>query len=107
MEADCLREMSGRSRGEPPKTLINKHYSFQVVLYLTDELRQRLLEVIADEHRLDAYHLHGYQYHEGYHFSIVKFATMEGQHEFIRLYGGVPYDPTDKKSKPWETYFDR
>jgi len=37
----------------------------------------------------------------------VKFATMEGQHEFIRLYGGVPYDPTDKKSKPWETYFDR
>lgn len=99
--------MSGRSRGEPPKTLINKGYPFQVVLYLTDELRQRLLEVIADEHRLGAYHLHGYQYHEGYHFSIVKFATQEGQQEFIRLYGGVPYDPTDKKSKPWETYFDR
>ncbi len=99
--------MSGRSRGEPPKTLINKHYPFQVVLFLTDELRIRLLDVIADEHRLGAYRLHGWQYHECHHFSIVKFPAKEGQQEFIQLYGGVPYDPTDKKSKPWETYFDR
>lgn len=99
--------MSGRSRGEPPKTLINKHYPFQVVLFLTDELRKRLLEVIADEHRLGAYRLHGGVYHDGRYFSIVKFPTNEGQQEFIQLYGGVPYDPTDKKSKPWETYFDR
>ncbi|MEJ5019362.1 hypothetical protein WH297_06365 [Ochrobactrum vermis] len=75
--------MSGRSRGEPPKTLINKEYLFQVVLYLTDELRRRLLEVIADEHRLGAYRLHGRQYHEGHHFWIVKFQTVEGQQEFI------------------------
>jgi hypothetical protein len=99
--------MSGRSRGEPPQTLINKEYPFQVVLFLTDELRIRLLEVIADERRLGAYHLHGYRYHECHHFSIMKFPTKEGQQEFIQLYGGAPYDPTDKKSKPWETYFDR
>ncbi len=40
-------------------------------------------------------------------FSVAMFRTEEGQQEFIQLYGGVPYDPTDKKSKPWETYFDR
>ncbi|WP_273794674.1 hypothetical protein [Brucella intermedia] len=51
--------------------------------------------------------MHDYRYHDGHYFSIVKFASEEGQQEFIRLYGGVPYDPTDKKSKPWETYFDR
>ena len=51
--------MSGRSRGEPPKTFINKQYPFQVVLFLTDELRIRLLEVVADEHRLGAYRQHG------------------------------------------------
>ncbi|KAB2671063.1 hypothetical protein F9K77_13985 [Ochrobactrum sp. LMG 5442] len=99
--------MSGRSRGEPPKTLINKEYPFQVVLYLTDALRRALSDVIAEERRLGAYPLHDYRYHDGHYFSIVKFATQEGQGGFIRLYGGVPYDPTDKKSKPWETYFDR
>ena len=99
--------MSGRSRGEPPKTLISQQYPFEVVLFSTDELRIRLLEVIADEHRLGACRLNGCVYHESHYFSIVKFPAKEGQQEFIQLYGGVPYDPTDKKSRPWETYFDR
>lgn len=79
--------MSGRSRGEPPKTLINKEYPFQVVLYLTDELRRALSDVIAEERRLGAYSLHDYRYHDGHYFSIVKFATQEGQggiHSAIR-----------------------
>ncbi|NKC51231.1 hypothetical protein HED63_14630 [Ochrobactrum cytisi] len=86
---------------------MDKHYPFQVVLFSTDELRIRLLEVIADEHRLGACRLNGCVYHESHYFSIVKFPAKEGQQEFIQLYGGVPYDPTDKKSGPWETYFDR
>ncbi|MBB4095291.1 hypothetical protein GGQ79_003834 [Ochrobactrum pecoris] len=47
-----------------------------------------------------------------YPFQVVLFLTEwhrteESQQEFIRLYGGVPYGPTDKKSKSWETSIDR
>lgn len=95
-----------RSRGDSPKTVINREYPFQVVLYLTDWHRENLLQLIEDRQRLGGYRLDGSTYHEGYHFSIVRLPTRESQEEFIRMYGGVPYDPADKKSKPWEIYFD-
>lgn len=99
--------MSGRSRGEPPKTLINKEYPFQVVLFLTEWHRTNLVQMLDDRERLGGYRLWSSARHNITLFSVAMFRTEEGQQEFIQLYGGVPYDPADKKSKPWETYFDR
>ncbi|KXF78533.1 hypothetical protein ATN84_01705 [Paramesorhizobium deserti] len=96
-----------RSRGDWPKTLIDEKYPFQVVIHLTDWHRTNLVQLIHDRQRLGGYRLDGSAHHEGHYFSIVRLPTEESQTEFIRLYGGVPYDPTDKKSKPWESYFDR
>ena len=100
-------EMSGRSRGEPPKTLINKEYPFQVVIYLTPWHRTNLIQMLTDRARLGGYRLWGSKRHGLIGFDVAHFLTKEGQQEFIRLYGGVPYDPKDKKSKPWETYFEK
>ncbi len=44
--------MSGRSRGEPPKTLVNKQYPFQVVLFLTEWHRTNLVQMLDDRERL-------------------------------------------------------
>lgn len=107
MEADGVRKMSGRSRGEPPKTLINKEYPFQVVLYLTDWHRTNLVQMLNDRERLGGYPLWRSVYHDKKDFSAAMFQTEEGQQEFIRLYGGKAHNPHDKSSKPWETYFEK
>ncbi|RCS21814.1 hypothetical protein DUT91_21795 [Phyllobacterium salinisoli] len=94
-----------RSRGEWPKPLIDFKYPFQVVLHLTDWHRKNLVLLVEDRCRLGGYRLDGSAYHDGAHFSIVRLPTEESRAEFMRLYGGVPYDPSDRKSRPWETYF--
>ncbi|WP_245419980.1 hypothetical protein [Phyllobacterium salinisoli] len=87
-------------------TLINEKYPFQVVLYLTDWHRTNLAQLIADRDRLGGYRLDGTAYYNGCHFTIVRLPTEESRAEFMRLYSGVPFDPSDKKSRPWESYFD-
>lgn len=96
-----------RSRGEPPKTLINKEYPFQVVLFLTEWHRTNLVRMLNDRERLGGYRLWGGAQHNLAEFNIARFATRAGQDEFMRLYGGKPHDPADKSSKPWETYFEK
>ncbi|MDR6432051.1 hypothetical protein [Brucella pseudogrignonensis] len=96
-----------RSRGEPPKTLINKEYPFQVVLFMTDWHRTNLIPMLNDRTRLGGYRLWNTTLHDIKYFEIAMFKTEQGQQEFIRLYGGVSHDPWDNKSKPWETYFEK
>jgi len=63
--------------------------------------------MLNDRTRLGGYHLWGGARHDIKYFEIAMFKTEDGQLEFIRLYGGVTHDPRDKKSKPWETYFEK
>lgn len=96
-----------RSRGEPSKTLINKEYPFQVVLYMTDWHRTNLVKMLNDRERLGGYRLWSSVRRDITLFEIAMFQTEDGQQEFIRLYGGKAHNPHDKSSKPWETYFEK
>ncbi|TCQ78012.1 hypothetical protein EDF68_10886 [Ochrobactrum sp. BH3] len=96
-----------RSRGAECLTVINMNYPYQVVIHLTQWHRTNLIQLLTDRGRLGGYRLWAGKQHGLNSFSVAHFPTKEGQQEFIQLYGGVPYDPTDKKSKPWETYFEK
>ncbi len=96
-----------RSRGALSITSINATYPHQVILVLTDWHRANLIRLLTDRERLGGYSLWTGKRYGIHDFNVAHFSTKESQEEFIRLYGGVPYDPSDKKSKPWETYFAR
>ncbi|WP_095444618.1 hypothetical protein [Ochrobactrum quorumnocens] len=96
-----------RSRGALNPTVLNMTYPYQVVIHLTDWHRKNLIQLLYDRERLGGYRLWSGKRHGLIGFDIAHFPTKEGQQEFIRLYGGVPYYPKDKKSKPWETYFEK
>ena len=96
-----------RSRGALSITSINATYPHQVILVLTDWHRANLIRLLTDRERLGGYSLWTGKRHGIHDFNVAHFSTKESQEEFIRLYGGVPYDPSDKKSGPWETYFAR
>lgn len=96
-----------RSRGALSPTVLNMTYPYQVVIYLTDWHRKNLIELLQNRERLGGYRLWSGKRLALIEFDVAHFPTEEGQQEFIRLYGGVSYDPSDKKSKPWETYFEK
>jgi len=96
-----------RSRGALSIKSINATYPHQVILHFTSWHRANLILLLNDRERLGGYRLWTEKHHGIHEFSDAHFPTKKGQEEFISLYGGLPYDPSDKKSKPWETYFER
>jgi hypothetical protein len=92
--------MAGRSRGEPPATLIDRDYPFHVALHCED-VRLHFDAVDQLARQLGRYHLNQYIYVHPERYIIYRFAEQKNAECFLNAFDGEWITPEQRRKGTW------
>lgn len=91
-----------RSRGEPPESIVNAQYPYQVAI-LACELSWRMAAIMDHAQSLGCYRLNRFFSVDGEGFVTYRFATQEAAECFLKAFDGEWITSAERNKGTWRS----